>query len=362
MNTIQKFLAGMLALSALMPLAALPIQAHAEQFNRAQAAPRIEGFNVDEVSRLTPGVELNFDLYGTPGAQATLRIDGAVHNLTLDEVEAGRYEGTYTISSRDKITARSPVTANLRVGNQVTSAVLTESLQVGVGYHDDKPMQGSQPNIERFNVEPAADLSGGNDLRFTLFGTPGGKADLAIHGVKGKIFLPEVNKGEYAGIYTIRNRDRITSRSAVTANLRVGERVASATLGQDLLDQNLQSTAAPTRASHACNNCGTVEAVNLVEVKGEGSYLGAIGGGVVGALLGSQIGGGSGRTAAELAGAVGGAYAGHAIEGNARKSNHYEVLVRLQSGTKQTFTFASEPGYRVGDSVKINNGTIVRNP
>ena len=159
--------------------------------------------------------------------------------------------------------------------------------------------------------------------------------------------------------YTIRNRDRIAPNSAVTANLRVGERVASATLGKTLQSA---STSAPAHAAHVCNNCGTVEAVNLIEVKGEGSYLGTIGGGVVGALLGSQVGGGNGRTAAEIAGALGGAYAGRAIEANTRKSTHYEVVVRMQNGTTQTIAYAAEPGYRVGDKVKINGGVIVRYP
>jgi outer membrane lipoprotein SlyB len=359
MKITRRFLAGMIAMSALMPLALLPGQTYAQQHNAAQAAPRIEGFNVDEVGRLAPGVELNFSIYGTPGGLATLRIAGATRNLSLVETEAGQYEGTYTISSRDKIAARSPVTANLRAGNQVASAVLNESLQVGVGYHSAKAMPGPQPRIERFNVEPSADLSGGNDLHFTVLGTPGGKVDLAINGVKGKVFLPEVNTGEYASTYTIKNRDRIASNSVVTANLRVGERLTSVTLGKAL-----QSAAAPApvRVARNCSNCGTVEAVNLIEVKGEGSYLGAIGGGIVGALLGSQVGGGNGRTAAQIAGAVGGAYAGHAIEGKSRASNHYEVVVRLENGATQTGTFTDEPGYRVGDKVKINDGVIVRNP
>jgi outer membrane lipoprotein SlyB len=358
MKITQRFFAAVVALSALMPLALLPGEALAQQHNASQSTPRIEGFNVDEVRRIAPGVELNFGLYGTPGGQAILRIAGATRNVPMVETEAGQYEGSYTISGRDKIAADSAVTANLRVGNQVASAVLNESLQVGVGNRSTKAMPGPQPRIERFNVEPSADLTGGNDLRFTVFGTPGGKVDLAINGVAGKVFLPEVNKGEYASTYTIRNRDRIASNSVVTANLRMGERVSSATLGKAL-----QSAAAPApvRVARICNNCGTVEAINLIEVKGEGSYLGTIGGGVVGALLGSQVGGGNGRTAAQIAGALGGAYAGHAIEGRTRTSNHYEVLVRLENGAAQTVTFPTEPGYRVGDKVKINDGVLVRN-
>ncbi|MDY7536846.1 glycine zipper 2TM domain-containing protein [Undibacterium sp. RTI2.1] len=367
MKITKKIIASTLAISAFMPLLApllmLSGEVQAQQYNTSQMTPRIDGFNVDEVRRLAPGVELNFGIYGTPGGLATLRIAGATRNLTLIEVEAGQYEGTYTINSRDKIAARSAVTANLRVGNQVASSVLNESLQIGVGNHTNQIMSGAQPKIERFNVDPAVDLNGGSDLRFTVFGTPGGKVDLTINGVKGKIFLPEVASGEYVNSYTIRSRDRIAPNSTVTANLRVVdrgvERVTSATLGRNL--QVAQVQTAPAPAARICYNCGTVEAVNIVEVKGEGSYLGTIGGGVVGALLGSQVGGGNGRTAAEIAGALGGAYAGRNIEGNARKTNHYEVIVRLQNGATQMIPFASEPGYRVGDKVQVNNGTIVRN-
>ncbi len=56
-----------------LALTALPSPAHSQQYQSAAAAPRIEGFNVDEVRRLAPGVELNFSLYGTPGGTATLR-------------------------------------------------------------------------------------------------------------------------------------------------------------------------------------------------------------------------------------------------------------------------------------------------
>jgi outer membrane lipoprotein SlyB len=359
MKTISNtFFASALALSALLPLtlALLPGPVHAQR-HEAPAAPRIDAFNVDEVRRLGPGVELAFGIYGTPGGQASLRIAGAARTLQLVEIESGQYEGTYTISARDRIAARSAVTANLRVGNQVASAVLDESLQTGIGQHARLVAPGPQPRIARFNVEPAAALGGGNELRFALSGTPGGKADLAIGGVRGKVLLSEVSAGEYASAYTIRNRDRILPDSVVTATLRVGELSTTATLGRAL-----QSASAAVHVARACDNCGTIEAVNLIEVKGEGGYLGVLGGGVVGALLGSQVGGGNGRTAAQVAGAVGGAYAGRALEGNARASNHYEVVVRLHGGATRTLTFAADPGYRVGDKVKINDGVLARNP
>jgi outer membrane lipoprotein SlyB len=119
----------------------------------------------------------------------------------------------------------------------------------------------------------------------------------------------------------------------------------------------------PVRSAQAaCSNCGIVNAVNPVEVKGDGNYLGTIAGGVVGALIGSQIGAGDGRTAAQIAGALGGAYAGRQIERNVKKTTHYEVVVLLQNGGLQTVSYATEPEFRPGDRVRIVNGALVRNP
>ncbi|HTN64629.1 MAG TPA: glycine zipper 2TM domain-containing protein [Burkholderiaceae bacterium] len=359
MKTPLKFLAVTFSMLSVFSLG-LFTSAHAQQSQQYQQyqgtsnTPRIEGFNVDEVPSLRPGTELDFSLYGTPGGTAMLRIAGSQSNLLLRETEAGQYEGTYTISSRDNITARSSVTANLRVGNQVTSMVLSESLQAGVGYH--APGNGAPPKIARFDVQPSRDLGRGNDLGFALYGTPGGRAEVRIEGVKGKFFLPEVKSGEYVGTYTIKPRDRVVSNSAVTANLLVGERLATATLGKTLL-----ANAGPApRAPRPCNSCGIVEAVNVVQLQGDGNYLGTIGGGVVGALLGNQVGNGNGNTAATIAGAIGGALAGRAIESNTKKTVQYEVLVRLQNGGTQTVSFAADPGYRVGEKVRVADGGLMR--
>jgi outer membrane lipoprotein SlyB len=369
MKLPQRVLALVLAATAVLPLAMFSGAAQSQTQTQpqtqlparmmAQEAPRIEGFNVDEVPRLGPGIELNFEIFGTPGGVVTLRIDGAQRSLALLEAEPGRYEGTYTINSRDKIEARSPVTANLRLGNQVTSLVLNESLQAGVGYHGAKMSAASLPKIEHFNVDPAADLKGGEELYFWLLGTPGAQVDLAIQGVRGKVLLPEVKTGEYATTYTIRKRDRILPGSLVTATMHLGDRVSTADLGKPL-----QSPYAPEplHVTRTCYNCGTVEAINLVEVKGEGGYVGAIGGGLVGAILGNQVGQGNGRTAAQVAGALGGAYAGRALEAQSKNSSHYEVVVRLQTGNAQAVSFATAPALKVGDKVTLNDGVIVLSP
>jgi len=359
MRFCNTFLAGLLTVTVSLPLASYSGLALAQPALRPHTltTPRIEAFNVDEVRRLTPGTELNFEILGTPGGQVTLHIDGAQRGLTLVETGAGQYEGVYTINYRDKIVPRSLVTANLRVGNQVESLVLNESLQIGVGVHRAKMVSGPKPAIERFSVNPAPELKAGDELYFSLLGTPGGQVELAIQGVRGKVLLREVRSGEYAGGYTIRNRDQIQRDSVVTARLRLGDRDTSATLGQALQDSQVH------RPQHqVCWDCGTVEAINLVEVKGEGGYLGAIGGGLVGAILGNQVGQGSGRTAARIAGAVGGAYVGHNLEGKSRASSHYEVQVRLQNGLLQTIRVATAPEFLLGDKVRIIDGVMVRNP
>jgi outer membrane lipoprotein SlyB len=344
-------------------LAAAPAQA--QQYNAPAGAayvPVIRGFNVDEVRRLSPGVELNFDVYGTPGGRVFLQIAGANRNLQLTETEPGQYEGTYTIGNRDRISANSSVTANLRVGNQVTSGVLSESLLRGVGRHD-RPRRGEladMPRIERFDVRGSEDLRPGNELNFMVHGTPGAKVDMMISGTRGVFFLPEVRPGDYEGSYVIRRGDHLAPNTVVTANMRANGRVATQTLGKSLQLASAPPADTP-RVVRYCSNCATVEAINVIEVSGEGNYIGTIGGGVVGALLGSQVGGGSGRTAAEVAGAVGGAYVGRNIDrANAKQTRHFEVVIRFPNGGSQTVQYANDPGLRVGEKVKINDGVLAR--
>ncbi|WP_395011211.1 glycine zipper 2TM domain-containing protein [Undibacterium sp.] len=323
--------------------------------------PQIQAFYVTEVRRLAPGVDLDFNMYGTPGGQASLRIAGATRNVILNEVASGEYEGTYTINSRDRIAARSQVTANLRVGNQVSSEVLNESLQIGVGYHP-KNAKSTDLQIQNFRLDASEDLDTGSNLAFYLSGNPGARVELTIGGVRGKILMTESGSGEYAANYIIRNRDKITPRSEVIAYLSLHDRTVSQHLARGMGGNAAQVKLTSPLKKPSCYNCGRVEAINIIETRGEGGYLGTIGGGVVGALIGSQVGGGNGRTAAQIAGAIGGAYAGRAIEGNNRKTSHFEVLVRLQNGAAQTLSFANDPGVHVNDQVKIDNGRLIRNP
>lgn len=344
-----------LALFVLLPWSAIPGAALAQQSGYSNAAPRIGGFDVKQVRNLTAGTELNFTLYGTPGGIAIISIPGATSRLLLEERETGFYEGIYTIKSVDRIATDGRVTANLRVGNQVASELLDEYLIASTA---KPPVSAATPVIDRFDVTPSQ-LTAGSDLGFTLYGTPQAKASVRIAGVKGRLFLDETRDGVYEGIYTIKSEDRIAADSKVTANLRVGDTRSSAVLGKSLL---AASNTGNRRVARQCVNCGVVEAVNMIEVKGEGNYIGMIAGGLAGALLGHQVGGGSGKQIATVAGAAGGAFAGNEVEKRMKTKKHYEVITRLENGGTQAVSYETDPGYKVGDKVRVENGTLVRNP
>ncbi|MDO8788388.1 MAG: glycine zipper 2TM domain-containing protein [Sulfuritalea sp.] len=355
----KKIVLGLIALATFLPLTFVPNEARAQHPAASAAAARIDGFDVDPVARPVPGSELVFTLYGSPGGTVAIQIGGATGSAVLVETEAGVYEGTYTIRKRDRITTASTATANLRVGNRVASAILDEPLVGrGVGKPKGRPLISAMtPKIDRFDVDPPANLAAGEELILTLSGTPGGIASARIAGVKGKIVLSEIRAGVYEGSYTVKHRDRIAANAAVTGNLRIDNREASVVLGQSLVaGPNYQSSARQT--ARLCVNCGVVEAINVVEVKGQGSYLGPIAGGVAGALLGSQVGHGSSNTIATVVGAAGGAYAGSAIEKSVKTTKHYEVVVRLENGGSKTFSYAAQPGFAVGTRVKVANGTL----
>jgi len=366
MSIRSRFVAGLFALAAVFPLAFLSGSAQAQQPVSPIAAPRIDGFDVEPVKRLVAGNELVFTLYGSPGAIASVRVGGATGSLILQEVEAGVYEGAYTIARRDRITKDSTATANLRVGNQVASSVLDDSLQAGAAARSPggSATANAAPRIDRFEVDPPSRLTPGSELLFTLAGSPGGSASVRINGVKGKLALEEVRAGVYEGAYTVRNRDRIAADTVVTGNLRLGKQERSRVLGRSLAEnsnspERPRASHRPVAAAPACPNCGVVEAVNVVEHKGEGSYLGMIAGGVAGAVLGSQVGRGKGTTIAEVVGAAGGAYAGNEVEKRVKTTKHYEVVVRLENGGSQTVSYPAQPAFSVGTRVKVENGTLV---
>ncbi|MEY8688984.1 MAG: glycine zipper 2TM domain-containing protein, partial [Leptothrix sp. (in: b-proteobacteria)] len=108
--------------------------------------------------------------------------------------------------------------------------------------------------------------------------------------------------------------------------------------------------------TQACHQCGTVESVQAVTHKGEGSGLGAVAGGVVGGALGSQVGKGDGRTAMTVLGAIGGGLAGNEVEKRAKSVTHYRVTLKMEDGSVQTIEQAQPPA--VGQRVRVEGQTL----
>lgn len=111
-------------------------------------------------------------------------------------------------------------------------------------------------------------------------------------------------------------------------------------------------------AAPKCAECGVVEAVQEVEVKGEATGAGAVAGGVAGAVIGNQVGSKKTKTAARIIGAVGGAVIGHQVEKNVRTTKRYDITVRMEDGTLRTVSQTQPPTWRAGDKVRVVNDAL----
>jgi outer membrane lipoprotein SlyB len=100
---------------------------------------------------------------------------------------------------------------------------------------------------------------------------------------------------------------------------------------------------------------GTIVSVKEVEQKGDGTGIGAAGGAVAGAVLGHQIGN---NRVGTILGGVGGAVLGHQVEKKVRATKHWETTVRLDDGSTQTVSSESQPAYREGERVRLNEGAL----
>ena len=129
---------------------------------------------------------------------------------------------------------------------------------------------------------------------------------------------------------------------------------------QDAQQQQQQQAPMPSApmAPPPCPDCGVVESVRSLRQQAPVSGLGAAAGAVLGGVLGHQVGGGNGRTLATIAGAVGGGFAGNAVEDNVKTKTSYEVLVRMEDGSRQRFMMDVQR-WRSGDQVRVQGGELV---
>ncbi len=151
----------------------------------------------------------------------------------------------------------------------------------------------------------------------------------------------------------------------VTANKKTPAKKSQAVASPPVPDNTTPASGpagqsvAPPAPPLPCLNCGVVESVRAIQQQAPASGLGAATGALLGGVLGHQVGGGNGKALATIAGAVGGGFAGNAVEKNASTSIRYEVIVRMDDGSRQRFIL-KEQRWSSGDPVRIDNGNLSR--
>jgi hypothetical protein len=197
------------------------------------AAPELRSLQVATDDGLRAGADLQFTVEGTPRGKVQLRVAGVPRAIVLQETERGVYTGSYTVRRQDRLNEGSAVRATLKVRNRTITS--NYSLPANIG---DRNVVAAPPpglKIDRFSVAPIDKMEPGAELRFTLNGAPGGRADFDIPGVIDNVPMREVSPGAYEGAYTIRRMDNLAPSRPTVATLRVGDRTVSSTLTQPLI-------------------------------------------------------------------------------------------------------------------------------
>ncbi len=94
--------------------------------------------------------------------------------------------------------------------------------------------QQSALGVSAFGVDQVDQLRPGEVLSFRLDATPDARVSLQIAGTTVPVQMNETSPGRYVGEYTIRQRDRLTASTTVTARVLKNGQSTSATLGQSL--------------------------------------------------------------------------------------------------------------------------------
>jgi len=129
---------------------------------------------------------------------------------------------------------------------------------------------------------------------------------------------------------------------------------------------DLRTAPAPERNARVVSaapsgRLGSIERIEPIRQRPQGTGTGAVLGGVAGAVIGNQFGHGLGRAAMTGVGAAGGAVAGNNIERNVRKQVvGYRVHVRLDNGRTRTFQRSQVGNLHVGDRVRVDGNGFRR--
>ncbi len=107
---------------------------------------------------------------------------------------------------------------------------------------------------------------------------------------------------------------------------------------------------------------GVIVSMRNVEVQGQPTGIGTMGGVAVGATTGSLLGRGDPRAGivGVIAGAIVGGIAGSAIEASANTGYAVEFIIREDSGQTISVVQTNEDGFRPGERVVMTRGARTR--
>ena len=248
MLTQRNLFCALFALSLIGTTATVDAKGKAKSHRAAAVAPQISRLSVSPVNQFAPGSDLVFTMEGTPHGVATVRAGNIARNIVLQETDDGIYEGTFTISSRDRLTASDTLRGSLKVrGRQTiinqpigaasaapTAAAATAATAASAA---SSTAAGATPAtfIERFSVTPISKIEPGAELKFNLAGLARSKASFSIEGIVKDAPMVETQPGVYEGAYTIRRLDNFPPAINITATLESNGRAVRSRLAQSLL-------------------------------------------------------------------------------------------------------------------------------
>jgi uncharacterized protein YcfJ len=290
----------------------------------AQGRPRIDGFDVERVAELVPGTRLNFSVFGSPGAQVVLQIDGARRPLPLHELQAGVYDGSYVLDPGERIAPGARVIATLRLDGLETRAALDEPLLLG-----EAPLPAARP-VDALPPMPAPSAEPGRAHGTRPAPAPAPTAPPA------PATVPSASPSPVPSPWPTDTRP-----------------IPAPATDHPALPQAAteQPAPAPRRDLPSCPDCAIVESIRPLPA-GERPPT-SVPGTLLGGLFGERVGQAVDRHVARVSGAVERAVHGRPLD--ERAGPGAEVVLRLPNGQRLLRVYDHAPDLRVGDSVRRSN-------
>jgi len=303
MASMSRLVVGILAAWL---LAVLPAEA-APPGRAVSASVFVDAFDVEQVPALVPGAVLQFSVFASPGASATVLVEGVSRLVELREVSPGVYEGAHVIEPGDRIRGESGAIATVWRDGTVVRATLEESLVLDGA----PPARVPAPAPAPFAVPPAT-------------------ADVPrVTGVVPRAPMP-------VPLPPVAAAPRLASPVPAPVPMPEGRLVA-------------------------CRECAVVESIRVVEKPSGPAAAGAVAGAIAGAVFGDAVGKAHEKHVTRVLGALGGAVIGHEVQRSAQ-GTWYDVALRLPNGSLKIVRHDAPPPYRVGQLVPLgaaaSGGTV----